>query len=654
MDRRSEDAPRERKMLMKPIKRAVHFDFHTMPGIDNFGENFDAEVFAQQLADAHVEYVNMFGQCNIGFCYYDTKAGIRYPYMKGDMLRAVVEACHKRGIGVSGYLNVGLNHEQAIRHPEWLQMNKDGQIYNLKGGGGNFFRTMCYNTGYKDFVISIIKEMLDTGVDGIFCDCMLLRPCYCMNCTKDMLAREIDINSHEAVTAFSNEVRMEMCRAIRAAIPDDKRLFLNGLPSHTVTGLNSHMEIECLPAAWSYDYFTMHASLTRTLYDNVVYMNGRFQTSWGDFGGYKGKAAIENDFFDALTQGVSTSLGDHLHPAENAITDVYRDLGEIYEKIMAYEAWTDGAKYVPEMAVLMNSTYLGAAHQGAARMLSELKYAFDIVRAENDFSGYKLLILPDDIAVDKALGAKLSAFLAKGGKILSTGTSALTPDKSGFALPEWDFEFLGLDESNTTYFALEETPEGIAEMPYSTYTSGIRMAAKTGNRVFASSVASYFKNTGWDGLHYYFYTPPKEKDGGAAVLMNAGGNVAHVSFPIFSAYFKSFASVFKSVLDALLSEMVEKRLLLAKALPSTARATVTRTKDYSLLHVKVTYPEIRGKFGIIEEHNVLPAGKTVGVLGEYKEAYLLPEKTPVPFTVKDGYTHLTLPEITGYAMFLLK
>ena len=72
---------------MKPIKRAVHFDFHTMPGIDNFGENFDAEVFAQQLADAKVEYVNMFGQCNIGFCYYDTKVGIRYPNMKGDMLR---------------------------------------------------------------------------------------------------------------------------------------------------------------------------------------------------------------------------------------------------------------------------------------------------------------------------------------------------------------------------------------------------------------------------------------------------------------------------------------------------------------------------------------------------------------------------------------
>ena len=652
MDRR--EAAKERKMLMKPIKRAVHFDFHTMPGIDNFGENFDAEVFAQQLADAKVEYVNMFGQCNLGFCYYDTKVGIRYPTMKGDMLREVVAACHKRGIGVSGYLNVGLNHEQAIRHPEWLQMNKDGQIYNLKGGGGNFFRTMCYNTGYKDFVIAIIKEMLETGVDGIFCDCMLLRPCYCMNCTKDMLAKGIDITSHEAVTAFSNEVRMDMCRAIRAAIPDDKRLFLNGLPSYSVTELNSHMEIECLPAAWSYDYFTAHSSLARTLYDNVVYMNGRFQTSWGDFGGYKGKAAIENDFFDALTQGVSTSLGDHLHPAENAISDVYRDLGEMYEKIEAYEKWTDNAKYIPEMAVLVDTMYLGTPYTSAARMLSELKYTFDFVRAERDFSGYKLLILPDTVTVTEELAGKLSDFLAKGGKIISTGFSGLTPDKSGFALPAWDFAFRGLDESNTTYFKLRYTAEGVADMPYSTYAAGIRMGEKEGNDCLAASVSSYFKKTGWDGLHYYFYTPPKEENGDATVLINKEGNVAQVSFPLFTAYFQSFATVFKSILDTLLSRMLDKRLLLARELPSTARTTLTGTEDYTLLHVKVSYPEIRGKFGIVEEHTVLPAGRRVGVLGEYKAAKLLPDGEALPLSVEDGYSFVTLPEITGYAMILLK
>ncbi len=40
--------------------------------------------------------------------------------------------------------------------------------------------------------------------------------------------------------------------------------------------------------------------------------------------------------------------------------------------------------------------------------------------------------------------------------------------------------------------------------------------------------------------------------------------------------------------------------------------------------------------------------------GEYKEVCLLPAETPVTSEIADGYTKVTLPEITGYDMFLLK
>ena len=64
---------------MRQIRRAVHFDFHTMPGIHDFNRDFDAAVFAQRLADAHVDYINFFAHCNLGFAYYPTKLGIPYP-----------------------------------------------------------------------------------------------------------------------------------------------------------------------------------------------------------------------------------------------------------------------------------------------------------------------------------------------------------------------------------------------------------------------------------------------------------------------------------------------------------------------------------------------------------------------------------------------
>ena len=63
---------------------------------------------------------------------------------------------------------------------------------------------------------------------------------------------------------------------------------------------------------------------------------------------------------------------------------------------------------------------------------------------------------------------------------------------------------------------------------------------------------------------------------------------------------------------------------------------------------------MRGKLGVIEEHNVLPEGRTVAVKGEYSCVMRLPDKAPVKSDIKDGYTYLTLPEIVGYDMFLLK
>ena len=95
-------------------------------------------------------------------------------------------------------------------------------------------------------------------------------------------------------------------------------------------------------------------------------------------------------------------------------------------------------------------------------------------------------------------------------------------------------------------------------------------------------------------------------------------------------------------------------LIKAESLPTTARATLTGNDEYKLLHVKVTYPEFKGKMGIVAEHAELIGGKVVAVKGEYKEVSRLPECEPVKSEIKNGYTFITLPAIVGYDMFLLK
>jgi hypothetical protein len=104
----------------------------------------------------------------------------------------------------------------------------------------------------------------------------------------------------------------------------------------------------------------------------------------------------------------------------------------------------------------------------------------------------------------------------------------------------------------------------------------------------------------------------------------------------------------------IIEEMMPDQLIKAPGMPSTSRVTLTGTDSYKLLHVKVTFPEPRGGFDIIEEHVVLPAGRKVYVRGEYKTAQRLPCETPVESVIENGYTVVTLPEITGYDMFLLQ
>ena len=132
------------------------------------------------------------------------------------------------------------------------------------------------------------------------------------------------------------------------------------------------------------------------------------------------------------------------------------------------------------------------------------------------------------------------------------------------------------------------------------------------------------------------------------------GAVGHICFNVFTAHNLVAIKEHKLLVKQLIDELLPEMLIKTKKLPSTARVTLTGTDDYSLLHVKVTYPETRGKFTVVEDHVTQPAGAVVSVRGEYESFLLLPSETPVESKIENGRTIITLPQITGYDMFLLK
>ena len=626
---------------MRKIKRAIHIDFHTMPGIDDFGENFDAATFAETLSSAKVGYINFFGRCNKGFSYYPTKVGVEYPGLKTNMLKDVIDECHKRNIGVTAYLNGCISHEVILRNPKYAKQTRDGStvIYD-PASEHHAYQVGCFNTGYSEHIISEIREMLAYNPDGIFCDCMRIDPCFCPLCVEKMELLGVDMNDDDAVLEFQYNTLLDMIDAIRDVVPEDVRLYFNSsIPYDKIADRQSHVEVECLPTGgWGYEFYRSQANYFKAITDERVYMSGCFIDGWGDFGGKKSKASMENDAYDALIYGYTPSIGDHLHPKGELNQRMYRDIGEIYSYVEQLEPWTEKTAPYAEVAVLRNQVthknvlkFLTESDKGVSRMLAELKICFDTINESMDFSKYKLLILPDHIEITDTLFEKLKSYK---GSILSSGSSI----RQGGV---WDFVESFQKDTNTHGFYNQ------GEEVFGMYNCGIKM---TSHDSIADYIEPYFNET-FDGKHYYFYIPPKESAGFSAIAMK--DRRAHICFNIFEAYNQHGAIFHKELIDAMITQLLPERKITTD-LPSTARVTLAEGDDFCLLHIKTTFPEIREARGVVEEHVRMPAGNKVILSGTYTAVKTLPDLKELCFKCKKGKTEITLPEINGYIPIMLE
>lgn len=638
---------------MKKLKRVIHIDFHTMPGIYNFNENYDAEKFADILKDSHVEYVNLFCKCNLGFAYYPTKIGIPYPYMKGDMFGDTIKACHKRGIGVSAYFNVGIDHEHARLHRDWVVVSPDGKIMK-DNKEDSFFRPMCYHSPYREYIKGMVKEVVERySPDGVFLDCFDVRPCHGNECVEDMIKAGLNPLDEKDVYEFARKDYLSLCREFKEIVGNDRYFYINGwrdfVTNEELRDIYSHLEIEGLPSCLGYDYYATCVAYARTIKKDYLNMTGRFQFSWGDFGGYKGKASLQNDMWDSLINGAEYCVGDHMNPAGNLDPYIYKDIKEVYGELEKYEEYTYDSEYKADIAVFTDKKVYEERYFGISRMLNELKYTFDFVDEDSDVTKYKLLVFPDGIKTTAKMAEKAKKHIAAGKGVICVGDGGLNESGADFALEEKGHTFVGKDPFDSSYFEMTDEKSGICGFKWSMYKPGILF--KSEERPRAKYIKSYF-NRHWDGEHCYIYTPP-EKETEYAVLSRAG-NIMRICFDIFGAYREYAMKAHKTLFDYCAKELMKDPVVKAEELPSTARVGVTESDKTLQLHVKATYPEKRGALEIVEEHAYLPEGLTVGVKGKYKRAFEPISGKEIKFVYENGYTRVILSQICGYVMIVLE
>ena len=638
------------KTIGKKFNRALHFDFHTPPGVKNIFGNFDAEKFADQLKDAHIEYVNITARCNMGFSYYNTKVGKKYPGMGDrDPFGEILDACHKRGIGVTAYINLGLDHEFAAENHGWLKVDREGRIYK-DDKKDSFFRMMCHNTSYRAHFLEEIKELCEYDIDGLFCDCFSLSECFCPACIADMTKRGVDISDDEAVLDYQNKVRFELAEEIYNAAGEKKdklKFYFNGMA--WVLKQQTHAEIECLTSSpkWGFDYFDSMAAYTRTMFEDRVYMSGRFQNSWGDFGGLKPIASMQNDLYDAMMNSFGISYGDHLHPNDGFEKVVADTIAKVMEEKLAYEPYTDGSDNIVEIGVIIRSNDVTRRtpyfSKGAVRMLKELKLMYNLYDENGSFDtdNLKLLIVGENGDFDDNFKSRLRGYIEKGGKVIFVG-SAIDLGKEIGALDYIDI--VGNDTRDNAYYTI----------PESSLRTAMYDPARIVKNISGKEIAKYVDNVFnfiWDGRHSYKYRPQGEiTDYSAAVV---GENTACICFDIFKAYADNFLIDHRALLEKIIDELMGERLVEAEGMPKTATVSITKTDKHTVFHVKTTYPEHKMNRGIIEEHTYAKS-VPVSIKGEYGEVYILPEMTKIESKTEKGRTSFETGDILGYRAFLLK
>jgi hypothetical protein len=584
--------------------RQIHLDFHTSPHITGIGSKWDKAAWQKTLQEACVDSVTLFAKCHHGWSYHPTKVGKMHPHLDFDLLKAQVEACREIGVQTPIYLSAGVDNLASDEHPEWREISIKGQYTGwaqepIAAG----FHKMCFHSPYVDYLCEQIREVAEMYPDceGIFLDIIASNG----SCTKWALERMDSEglnpeNPEDLKRADELALERYYDMTTQAVLDVNPKMPVFHNSGHIAKNNRrilqyfSHLELESLPTGgWGYDHFPISIKFTGKLGFDVLGMTGKFHTTWGEFGGLKHPNALRYECAAMLAFGSKCSVGDQLSPEGALDASTYRIIGSAYREVRKKEPWCTGVSNIAEIAILSSesesaeeSSHMqdNAGDVGAGRVLLEEHYLFDLIHREADFDGYRVVILPDDIRVDRELKEKLEGYLDQGGKVFLTGTSGF--DSSGETMMlDGGFESEGLSPFQPDYLlpVPDLRPEYI-QSPLVAYLPSRRIVAKNPAESLGQIYDPWF-NRNWKHFCSHQHAPARPEPSGYDLGVHHG-NMLYLAHPLFSLYRAYGAVVYRNIIAACLDRLLGERMLESN-LPSTARVNLMRQEEQkrSILHL---------------------------------------------------------------------
>lgn len=657
--------------------RQIHLDFHTSPYIDGIAEKFDSKEFINTLKKAHVNSINLFTKCHHGMFYYPTKIGTIHPNLNIDLFGEQIKACRENEIRAIAYTCVAWNEDWADRHPEWLVVDYDGVLgHKLPFDASyNSWRSLCINNhDYKELLKAEFKEVYDLyHPDGYWIDIVLGKDCICDECSRDMKLLGLNPEDYQDVKKFNTIAEINFCREFYeylSGLDENLEIYFNSHPYELDDGQNKDctsiekrkyfdfIDIESLPSEqWGYTHFPIAANYVNKYDKEICMMNGKFHTSWGDFGSIRHKNAMEYECFRALAYGAKICMGDQLHPSGALDQTIYDRIGEVFAEVEKVEPWLAGSRKVCEVAVFItiqagkgNPDEGGLIEEGVYRVLSELHIPFDFVNCEDDLSVYKLLILPDEVMAGHEMAGKIDAYVKAGGKILVTGSSCVTDGK--FQIESVCAEYIGHSEFDARYIRFDEAHfHDIPRMDHVIYCAGENVKAK--GETVAFVVEPYFART-YKHFCSHRQTPPRlETSGEPAIVKNE--NCVYVTFPLFKAYACYGYTVYRDILSSCIDLLYTDRYIITD-LPGITELTLRRQEHKYLLHMLNYVVQKKAKQLSTVEDKYVVQDSFIKLRTPFEPSAVMEVRNNkiINFSYADGYTTIMVDKEMGYTLYSIE
>lgn len=152
-----------------------------------YAAKFNGGEIARKLHEIGAEYLVIWGRDH-EWAYYNSKLMPKCPGMGDrDVIQEAVDAAKPLGMPVIVYTVVQAGGYAIREHPEWRMVGADGKPIEGR---------VCFNSGYRQFMLGLIDEMLAYDIQGFHVDMLdqgFGQPygCWCENCRK-LFEKEYD------------------------------------------------------------------------------------------------------------------------------------------------------------------------------------------------------------------------------------------------------------------------------------------------------------------------------------------------------------------------------------------------------------------------------------------------------------------------------